>query len=135
MKATRLFSLLFVFLVLVSCEDALECALGIRPEINETAITTAFVDEVYEQRITAEVNNTANDNAYNYFFEVYGDLPAGIDVLFLAREIRIVGTPLEAGNFDFTVFLWVERFENGFYDTSPTCGDEVSTNFTLVVNE
>lgn len=135
MKTTHIFSVLAAFLLLVSCEDALECLFGIRPEINETAITTAFLDEPYEQRITAEVDNDPNDNAYDYFFEVYGDLPAGIDLLFFAREIRIVGTPEEAGNFDFTVFLWVERFEDGFYDTSPTCGDEVSRDFTLVVNE
>ncbi len=134
MKTLRILPFIFLFMSLFSCEDALECALGRRPEINEKIISTAVVGEPYLQRITAEVNNEPNDNAYDYFFEVYGDLPEGIDILFFARELRIVGTPEEAGDFTFTVYLWVERFEDGFYDTSPTCGDEVSKDFTLIVN-
>ncbi|WP_296344801.1 hypothetical protein [Winogradskyella sp.] len=43
--------------------------------------------------------------------------------------------PEELGAFEFTVFLYVERFEDGFYDSSPTCKDEVSQDFTLFVNE
>jgi len=135
MKSKPIFLLLFSFLTLLSCEEAIECFLGINPEINETTISSATLNEPYSQRITAEVDNEVNDNSYDYFFDVIGDFPPGIDVVFLSRSIEILGVPEESGAFDFTVFLYVERFENGFYDSSPTCKDEVRQEFTLFVNE
>lgn len=135
MKSKSTFLLLFAFLMLLSCDEALECVFGLEPEINETTIASATLNENYFQRITAEVDNAANDNSFDYFFDIIGDLPIGIDVVFFPRRIELIGVPEEAGAFEFTVFLAVERFENGFLDTSPTCSDDVRTDFTLFVNE
>jgi hypothetical protein len=123
------------FLTFLSCDEVFECVLGLEPEINETNIEQGFVDEPYFDTISAEIKNEPFDNAYDYYFEVVGDLPEGIDVLFFYRRIELSGIPLEAGRFNFTVYLTVETMEDGFIDTSPTCKDEVSRNFTLQVNE
>ncbi|RNC87030.1 MAG: hypothetical protein ED556_06300 [Winogradskyella sp.] len=135
MKSKTTLFFLLTFFTLSSCDEALECVFGVNPEINESVISSGFLDEPYQQRITAEVDNDANDNSYDYFFEVFGDLPAGIEVLFFPREIRLIGRPEEAGSFDFTVYLSVESFQDGFFDASPTCDDVVSKDFTLFVNE
>ncbi|TCK68969.1 hypothetical protein DFQ05_0480 [Winogradskyella wandonensis] len=135
MKSKTTFLLLFSFFTLMSCHEELECLFGLEPEINETSIASATLNEPYYQRITAEVDNAVNDNSFDYFFEVIGDFPQGIDVVFLSRSLEILGVPEEAGVFEFTVFLSVERFEDGVYDSSPTCSDYARTDFTLVVNE
>jgi len=135
MKTLRIIPLILSIIFITSCDEALECALGIDPEINESSVDVAFVNEPYLERITAEVDNIANDNSFDYFFEVIGDLPDGIDLVFFAREVQLRGTPLETGSFDFTVFLYVERFEDGYLDVSPTCSDGVSKDFTLFVVE
>ncbi|WP_299114357.1 hypothetical protein [uncultured Winogradskyella sp.] len=135
MKSKTTFILLFSFLALLSCDEALECLFGVNPEINETSISSATLDENYFQRITAEVDNAANDNSYDYFFDIIGDLPLGVDAVFFARSIELIGVPEETGAFEFTVFLSVERFEDGYYDSSPTCNDSARRDFTLFVNE
>ncbi|RZN80647.1 MAG: hypothetical protein EVB11_11360 [Winogradskyella sp.] len=135
MKSKSTFLFLCSFLMLLSCDEALECLFGVNPEINETSISSATMGENYFQRITAEVDNDANDNSYDYFFDIIGDFPVGVDAVFFARSIEIIGVPEETGAFDFTVYLYVERFEDGYYDSSPTCNDSVSRDFTLFVNE
>lgn len=135
MKSKFTFLLLITSLTLSSCDEALECVFGLEPEINETSISSATLNQPYRERITAEVDNAANDNSFDYFFDVIGELPIGVDIVFFARRIELIGIPEEAGAFDFTVYLSVERFEDGFLDTSPTCSDDVSRDFTLFVNE
>jgi len=131
---------LFIFLsffLFTSCDDALECAFGVNPEINEDTIATGVLDQDYFAIITAEVDNAANDNAYDYYFNVVGDLPEGIELFFYYRRIEIFGIPQETGTFNFRVFLSVERFnpDTGLYDRDPTCDNEVSKMFTLQVFE
>lgn len=132
-KLRTLFPILILAITLISCDEALECTFGLNPKFKETRIATATIDRPYREFISAEVTNDSNDDSYDYFFEIIGDLPAGIDVVFLSRRIEFIGTPQEIGTFDFTVFLYVERFEDGFLDTSPTCKDEVSRDFSITV--
>ncbi|MEM1002032.1 MAG: hypothetical protein AAGH46_05235 [Bacteroidota bacterium] len=131
----RLLLLSLFFFSLFSCEEVFECILGLEPQINETSIEQATIDEPYFDVITAEVKNDAFDDGYDYFFEVVGNLPEGIELIYFYRRIELVGTPVESGRFNFTVYLYVESFDDGFVDPSPTCNDEVSKTFTLLVNE
>ncbi|ARV08838.1 hypothetical protein BTO05_03980 [Winogradskyella sp. PC-19] len=135
MKSKLYLPLLLSFFVLTSCEEFLECAFDIDPEINENTIASATLGEEYFQIITAEVDNAANDNAFDYFFEIYGDIPEGIDIIYFARRIEFIGRPLETGTFNFRVYLYVESFRDGYFDSSPTCSDDVSKDFSLVVVE
>jgi len=100
-------------------------------------VAQARLDQNYFQLITAEVDNAANDNAYDYFFRIEGDIPDGIDIFFFPREIEFSGVPSETGRFNFRIFLSVERFDfdTGLYDRSPTCSNEISKNFALEVFE
>ena len=136
MKTSHLLLLFFSFFFLLSCEDALECLFGINPEINETSVASATLDQEYFQRITAEIDNEVNDDAYFYYFDVFGELPLGIEVLYFPREIQLVGVPEETGEFGFSVYLTIEGYDDGFeYDPNPTCADGTNRAFTLVVNE
>ncbi|WP_295833343.1 hypothetical protein [uncultured Winogradskyella sp.] len=137
MKSNYIKLLLLLFISFYSCDNALECAFGIEPEINENSVAPALLDQNYFQLITAEVDNAANDNAYDYFFRIEGDIPDGIDIFFFPREIEFSGVPSETGRFNFRIFLSVERFDfdTGLYDRSPTCSNEISKNFALEVFE
>lgn len=137
MKSKYTILLLLFFVSFYSCDNALECAFGVEPEINENSVAPAQLGENYFQLITAEVDNAANDDAFDYFFRIEGDIPNGIDILFFPREIEFSGVPTETGRFNFRIFLSVERFDfnTGLYERSPTCSDEVSKNFTLDVFE
>lgn len=137
MKSKNYLFIFLSFFLFTSCDDALECAFGVNPEINENSIEPAVLDQDYFALITAEVDNAANDNAFDYFFAIEGDLPQGINVFFNFRQIEIYGRPQETGRFNFRVYLSVGRFDpdTGFYDNDPTCNSEVSKGFTLEVFE
>jgi len=93
MKIKQLPFIVFSIFFLLSCEDAFECLIGRNPEINEAVVADAQLGQEYFQRITAEIDNEVNDDDYFYYFEVFGELPIGIDIIYFRREIQLVGVP------------------------------------------
>ncbi len=135
-KSIQLFRygfLAFFALVFSSCDEVYECVFNINPEIHQRQLLVGVVGERYEDRITAEVRNDVNDNAYDYFFDIIGELPPGIFVDFNRRSVEIFGIPEEAGNYRFQVELFVERFDYDGFDGSPTCSESTIREFTLQV--
>ncbi|WP_435622604.1 hypothetical protein [Flagellimonas sp.] len=137
-KSIRLFrigiAVSFAFLF-YGCDEILECVFNIEPQINERRLLVGVVGERYQDRITAQINNEVNDNDYDYFFDVFGDLPPGIFVDFNRRSVEIFGIPEEAGNYRFQIELFVERFDINGFDGSPTCSESTTREFTLQVLE
>lgn len=134
-------ALLISFLTFNGCEDVLDCIINVRPELHNKTLARATVDEFYSETITAEIKNEPNDNGYDYYFSISGNLPEGIDVIYDYRDVIIEGVPLESGRFTFRVFLDVEAIDNYYYDdfgnrryNDPLCSDNTSRTYTLVVN-
>ncbi len=125
---------LFV-LTLYGCDEVYECVFNINPEIHQKQLLIGVVGERYRDRITAEVRNDVNDNSYDYFFDVIGELPPGISVEFNRRSVDIFGVPEETGNFRFQVELFVERYDYDGFDGSPTCSESTVREFTIQVLE
>ncbi|MEM9076611.1 MAG: hypothetical protein AAGC43_06205 [Bacteroidota bacterium] len=135
-KSIRLFTICVIgsFAFLFSgCDEIFECVFNINPEINERQLLVGVVGERYRERITAQINNEVNDNDYDYFFDVIGDLPPGIFVDFNRRSVDIFGIPEESGDYRFQVELFVERFDINGFDGSPTCSESTVREFTLQV--
>jgi len=136
MKIKQLPFIVFSIFFLLSCEDAFECLIGRNPEINEAVVADAQLGQEYFQRITAEIDNEVNDDDYFYYFEVFGELPIGIDIIYFRREIQLVGVPEESGQFNFSVYLTIDGSDDGFnYDPDPTCANGTSRAYTLLVTE
>ena len=128
--------LLVISLFLVGCDDLYECIVDINPEINENTIRTATINEPYFQRITAEINNEVADDFYEYFFDVVGELPDGIEIEYHYRRIELSGVPTEPGNFRFLVTLTIGAYDDGEeFDPNPTCDAEIERAFILTVAE
>lgn len=135
-KSTQLFKICLIasFAFLFSgCDEILECVFNINPEINQKQLIIGVVGERYRDRITAQINNEVNDNDYDYFFDVIGELPPGIFVEFNRRSVDIFGTPEESGVYRFQVELFVERFDINGFDGSPTCSESTIREFDLQV--
>ena len=135
-KSTQLFKICLIasFAFLLSgCDEILECVFNINPEINQKQLVIGVVGERYRDRITAQINNEVNDNDYDYFFDVIGELPPGIFVEFNRRSVDIFGTPEESGVYRFQVELFVERFDINGFDGSPTCSESTIREFDLQV--
>lgn len=118
-----------------SCDEIYECIFNIEPEIHDKQLLIGVVGERYRDLITAEISNEVNDNDYDYFFDVIGQLPPGIFYDENRRSIELFGTPEEAGVYRFRVELFVESFDYNGFDSSPTCSESTIRDFTLQVLE
>jgi len=132
----RKFTFGLFFLLLLSCNDLLECIIQIDPEIDQTSIKTAVVDQPYSQIISAHVKNDPADDFYEYFFDVYGSLPDGMNIEYNFRSIEIYGIPQQSGSFRFTVEVRIGAYDDGNdFDPDPTCSGVAERTFTLRVEE
>lgn len=131
MKTITKFVIFIGVILSFGCDEIVECLLKIEPEIHTEPLQTGATYSEYFDTITAEVKNDANDNDYDYFFEIRGALPPGITYDINYREIVFYGIPTEAGIYRFEVKLTVELNTYDEYDPSPTCGDSISEPFEI----
>ncbi|WP_248722832.1 hypothetical protein [Seonamhaeicola sp. ML3] len=137
------YSLLLVFCItfcFYSCDDVLECIINVRPELHNNDMDIARVDSYYFETITAEVKNEPNDNDYDYFFSVSGNVPKGLDIVYEYRRIIIEGIPKETGRYTIRVSLDVVALNEFYFDEfgneiyhAPLCTNTTSKVYTIVV--
>lgn len=134
--------LLISFFSFTSCEDVLDCIINVRPELSDKVLEIGLVDEYYFDNITAQINNEPRDNDYDYYFNVTGRLPEGIEVYYdKYREVIFEGVPKESGRFRITVSLEVVALNGGYYYddfgnerfNDPLCSDYTSKTYVLAI--
>lgn len=140
MKRCILFLLLISFFTFTNCENVIDCIINVRPELHDVKLKVGYIDKYYFDKITAEIKNEPNDNSYDYYFDVYGDVPNGIEIIYDYRDIILEGIPTEKGRFTFTVYLDVDPYQEYYYDEygdiiydDSLCTDSTSKNYTLVI--
>lgn len=131
-------SVFALFFIVTGCQDLLECVINRKPILSDNTLGPAFVNQEYFEEINAEIQNEPRDNDYFYFFDVIGDLPPGIDVLFDYRDVIIEGVPLERGRYRFTIRLDAEQAdnycENDLNDCDGLCEESTARTYILTVN-
>ncbi|WP_406683619.1 hypothetical protein N1F78_13135 [Seonamhaeicola sp. MEBiC1930] len=132
--------LTFSFFLFTGCEDVLECIINIRPELENKSLVHGHVDEFYFESISAEIKNEPNDNVYDYYFSVSGNIPEGIELFYDYREVVFEGIPKETGRFTLRVSLTAEAIVEYYYDEfgneyyhDPLCSNNTSRVYTLVI--
>lgn len=138
MKRYLLIILLISFFSFSGCEDVLDCIVNVRPELHDKTLAVGHVDTYYSDLISAEIKNEVQDDAYDYYFDVSGRLPDGIEVYYNRyREVVFKGIPKESGRYTVRVFLEVRPHYNEFENdrvNGPLCSDNTSKTYTLVIN-
>ncbi|GAA3630561.1 hypothetical protein [Flavivirga jejuensis] len=130
--------LLVSFFSFSGCEDVLDCVINVRPELHNKTLAVGLVDAYYSETISAEIKNEANDNDYDYYFDISGRLPEGIDVYYNRhREVVFKGIPKASGSFVIRAYLEVVPHYNTYGNdriNGRLCSDNTSKTYTLVIN-
>lgn len=141
MKQYSSIIILLSFFTLTNCENVVDCIINVRPELSNNILEVGEVDRFYYDKITAQIKNEPNDNNYDYYFDIVGEVPRGLDIIYNYREVAFEGVPLEAGRFSFKVYLDVESYNNYYYDDfgNRYYDDELCTNntqktYTIIIN-
>lgn len=132
--------LLIAMFSFTACEDILECIINVRPELQNRDLEVGYVNQYYYDSILAEIKNEPFDDGYDYYFNVSGHIPKGIEVYYEYREVIFEGVPQESGRFTIRVSLDVDAINEYYYDEygneryhDPLCTDNTSKVYTLVV--
>lgn len=131
--------LLFLsFIMLTGCDDPLDCIGNKRPQIHDANFANGTLGVYYYAEVTTEIKNEPRDNDYGYFYEVYGNLPDGLQMFPNYRTVSFEGTPEMTGTFTFTLALYVDPPLNYDYDSgeyeSAMCSNSTSKEFTITIN-
>lgn len=137
MRQYFLIFFLFSFFSFSGCDDVLDCIVNVRPELHAKTLAIGSVDAYYSDTISAEIKNEVHDNDYDYYFDVSGRLPEGVDVFYNRhREVVFKGIPKESGRFSIKVFLKVTPHYDEFGSVNgPLCSDHTSRTYVLAVKE
>lgn len=136
-KSKRVFGIFIVVMAssFYGCDEIYECIFNINPEIHNKRLFVGYLGERYYDNVTAEISNEVNDNDYDYFFDVIGELPPGIFYDINRRSVEFFGVPEDTGTYRFRVELFVEGYDYDGFDGSPTCSDSTVREFTIQVVE
>lgn len=123
-------------------DEIFDCINQDEPQFNYNQFPTAILNQVYSHTITASIKNNSNDNRYDYRITFNGNLPNGLALIRDGndRTITVAGTPIELGEFYFTLHVKVEdpyesAYQSGnIYDDGDTlCKNTHSQNYTISV--
>ncbi|MEY8848665.1 hypothetical protein AB9K26_07605 [Psychroserpens sp. XS_ASV72] len=137
MKKQLLSFFLLSLFCFTSCDNVLECVFNKRPEIHDTTFGRGQVGVYYYAEVTTEIKNEANDDDYGYNYELYGDLPDGIQMFVNYRTVSFEGLPEVAGRYTFTLLLYVDpplvydEYSNSYQDNM--CSHSTSKDFSIVI--
>jgi len=128
-------------LTLSGCSELMDCVASARPNIHSKTLQMGHVGINYDDFIQADVTNDPNDDNYDYYFSVSGNLPPGMTYREHGRKVYFSGVPTQSGIYTFKVELTVDPeydyFENeGFFeDGNHICFDDDTTTkeFTIEV--
>ncbi len=131
-----------VAFLMSGCAELFDCVASARPNLHSKTLVTGSVGTNYSDFIEADVTNEPNDNNYDYYFSVDGNLPPGMTYREQNRKIVFSGIPTQSGSFSFRVTLTVDPYDDyivgggGLWeDGNHICfGDDTTKKeFTIVI--
>lgn len=138
-------------LLLSSClpvaDLLIDCIDDDGPVLSPRTIPNPVLNQSYDVRITASIQNEPNDDAFLYDIVVSRTLPEGLIADVFERQVRISGAATELGTFEVDVSVAVEdpnfvSFNNGFNNgfnnnvtNSGLCFVQTQRLYTLTVQQ
>jgi len=137
MNTLKFLPFILCFLCL-GCEDIIECIINKSPELPNKTFQLGYINSYYQDELEGEIKNEPQDDNYAYRFEIYGDLPYGLEMNANDRILSIEGTPEISGTFTFKIYLFVDPPEyydddTGSYEDA-LCSYSTSKEYTITIN-
>ena len=129
------FLLLLPLFLLTGCNDFFECITNKRPQIHNTDFRRGEVGVYYYAEVTTEIKNEPRDDDYGYYYELYGELPVGMQMFVNYRTVSFEGVPEIPGRYTFTLGLFVDPPIDGDGFEQVMCEDYTSRDFSILIEE
>ena len=103
MKANNILKIALILVLFSGCNEMMDCIFSVKPNLPQKTFTVGKVGVAYLDELKASVINDSREGDYYYYFDLYGNLPDGIEILISGRTMYFQGTPTKTGRFNFDV--------------------------------
>lgn len=136
-KDLTLPAILLLIPVLSSCgplvDLALDCIDDDQPELSPGSLPNPVLNQEYSETIHVGIRNEPYDDRFRYRFTLSGEIPKGLQTEVQGRDLRLYGTPIELGDFRFTVQVDVESRNSLAGDTDGLCSTIDSRSYQWTI--
>lgn len=112
---------------------ALDCIDDDQPELSPGTLPNPVLNQEYDATIHVGIRNEPYDDRFRYRFTLTGDLPMGLQTEAVGRDLQLFGTPIELGDFRFTVRVEVESRNTLAGDTDGLCSTVDSRSYRWTI--
>ena len=113
-------------------DSIIDCIDDDRPEIRGE-LPSPVLNQYYDEGVSVSIRNEPYDDKFIYSYDFSGSLPEGIQIDIDDRSFRLIGTPIETGEYQFSISVKVEDstpYSNDLTgDTEGLCSTSDSENF------
>lgn len=132
-RYTPIATSLLLSLTLSGCDTFTDCLDNDGPELSPGTLPNPILNQEYNQVIHVGIRNEPNDDRFNFEFTLSGRIPDGLQTTFAGRDMNIFGTPIELGDFDFSVTVEVVEPSSSSMQTAGLCSTTDRINYQWTV--
>jgi len=118
---TSIAPILVLSLALTGCDLAADCIDDDGPELSPRTLPNPILNQEYDEIVHVGIVREPFDDRFTYEFNVSGTLPDGLQTDAFGQDLRIFGTPIEQGDFDFSVRVRVVEPSSSSNQTAGLC--------------
>ena len=128
-RYTQIAAIILLSLALSGCDSITDCLDNDGPELSPSTLPNPTLNQEYNQVVHVGIRNEPNDDRFNYEFTLSGRIPEGLQSTSAGRDMSIFGTPIELGNFDFSVTVEVVERSISSTQTQGLCSTTDRINY------
>ena len=128
-RYTQFAAIILLSLALSGCDSITDCLDNDGPELSPSTLPNPTLNQEYNQVVHVGIRNEPNDDRFNYEFTLSGRIPEGLQSTSAGRDMSIFGTPIELGNFDFSVTVEVVERSISSTQTQGLCSTTDRINY------
>lgn len=132
-RYTQFAAIILLSLALSGCDSITDCLDNDGPELSPSTLPNPTLNQEYNQVVHVGIRNEPNDDRFNYEFTLSGRIPEGLQSTSAGRDMSIFGTPIELGNFDFSVTVEVVERSISSTQTQGLCSTTDRINYQWTV--
>lgn len=107
---------------------AFDCIDDDGPVLSPRFIPNPVLNQSYEVRINASIENEPFDDSFNYDIVISDTLPPGLSAFVFERQVRITGAATELGSYTFDISVAVDDPDSGNFNNNGSDNSNFSIN-------
>jgi len=125
---------LLLLMMLSSCNSILDCVISdTRPELEDRELSSCQRFLFYNELLSVEMQNASNSDYYISDVATTGNVPDGSTCVAEGMDVRISGTPVDFGTYEFAIEITVKPYIVNEDGSGGICSTQSKKNYSISV--